>query len=144
MCVSLFVSLLSYQNQTKENLQFWMRYLSEIFWRLSWNVFTISSEFFICRLVCQLAYFLTDIRLIWGYLQFWLRYLYEIFWRCFQDVSTLITNNSEFLVGLSVCQLAYFLTEMSQIQGYLQFWMRYLSIFFLTQLGYQYTSSKKY
>ena len=38
-----------------------------------------------------------------------------------------ISNKSEFLVCLSVCLFAYFHTEITQMQGYLQFWMRYLS-----------------
>ena len=56
--------------------------------------------------------------------------LYEIFsesfWRHSLDIGTLGTNNSELLVCLSVSQLAYFLTEIRQIEGNLQFWMRYL------------------
>ena len=76
------------------------------------------------------AYFLTEIIEIQGYLQFWKRYPSEIFWRYSQDESTLVPNNSEFLICLSVCQLAYFLTEIRQIQGYLQFCMRYLSEIF--------------
>ena len=110
-----------------------MRYLSEIFWRHSWDVCTLvpnNSEFLVCLSVCQLAYFLTEIIQIQGYLQFWKRYLSEIFWRHSYDESTLVPNNYESLVCLSVFQLAYFLTEIRQIQGYLQFYMRYLSEFF--------------
>ena len=116
--------------QIQRYLQFCMRYLSEIFWRHSWDVCTLvpnNSEIHVCLSVCQLAYFLTEIIQIQGYLQFWKRYLSEIFWRPSQDESTLVPNNSEFLVCLSVCQLAYFLTEIGQIQGYLQFQMRHNS-----------------
>ena len=56
-------------------------------------------------------------------------YFSEISQRHYCDVGTLFPNNSEFLVCLSFCQLAYFLTEIRQIQGYLKFWMRYLSDF---------------
>ena len=101
-------------------LQFWIRYLSEIFWRHSWDVvapFPNNSEFFVCLSVCQLAYFLTEIRLILEYLWFWMRYLAEICWRLSLNVFVLDPNNSEFLICLSVCQLAYFLSEIRQIQG---------------------------
>ena len=110
-------------------LQFWMRYLSEIFWRLSWNVCTLhpnNFEFLVCLSVFQLAYYLTEIRLLQVYLQL-LRYLSELFWRLSWNVFTMKSNNSEFLVFLSVCQLVYFLTEIISIQIYLQFWMRYFS-----------------
>ena len=49
-----------------------------------------------------MAYFLTEITQILGYLQFWIRYLSEIFWRHSWDVGTLVQNNSEFFVCLSV------------------------------------------
>ena len=65
-------------------LQFCRRYLSEFFWRLSWDVYILypnNSEFFVCLSVCQLAYFLTDIRQMQRYLLFWMRYPSEIFWR---------------------------------------------------------------
>ena len=115
-------------------LQFWMRYLSEIFWRHSHDIsglFPDHSDFLVCLSVCQLTYFLTEIRLIQGYLQFWMRCLSEIFWKHSQDISGLFPDNSEFFVCLSVCQLAYFLTEIRLIQGYLQFWMIYISEIFL-------------
>ena len=106
-----------------------MRYISEILWRHSQDIsglFPNYSDFLVCLSVFQLAYLLTEIRLMQGYIQFQMRYLSEIFWRHSQDVSTLVQNNSEYLVFLSVGLLAYFLTEISQTQGYLQFWMRYL------------------
>ena len=115
--------------QIQGYLQFWMRYLSEIFWRHSWDVGTLFpnySEFRVCLSVCQLAYSLTEIRQIQGYLQFWMRYLSESFWRHFWDIGTLDPNNYHFVVCLSVCQLAYLLTEIKQIQGYPQFWIHYL------------------
>ena len=74
-----------------------------------------------------LAFFLTEIISIQGYLQFWMRYLSEMFQRHSFDICTLVPNNLKFLVCLSVCQLAYFLTEIIKIQGYLRFWKRYLS-----------------
>ena len=111
-------------------LQFWIRYLSENFWRHYWDVGTLvpnNSDFFVCLSVCYLAYFLTEIIQILGNLRFWLRYLSEICWRHSWDVGTLVSNNSEFFVCLSVCYLAHFLTEITQILGYLQFLIRYLS-----------------
>ena len=110
-----------------------MRYLTEIFWRHFQDfsgLCTDHFEFLVCMSVCELAYFLTEIRLILGYLQLWMRYLSEIFWRHFWYVGRPISSNSEFHVCLLVCQLAYFLTEMIQIQGYLQFWMICLSEFY--------------
>ena len=104
--------------------------LSEIFWRHSLNVyrlFMIHFKFLVCLLVCQLAYFLTEIKLIQGYLQFQMRYLSEIFWTHSQDITLQFENHFDFFVCLSVCQLAYFLTEIKLIWGYLQFWIRYLS-----------------
>ena len=110
--------------QIRGYLLFWMRQLSENFWRLSWNVCILDPnnlELFVCLSVCQLAYFLTEIRLIQGYLQFWMRYLSELLQRHSQNISGLLTNYSEFLVCLSVYQLADFLTEIRLIQGYLKF-----------------------
>ena len=47
-----------------------------------------------------------------------------------QGVSGLFTDHFEFLVCLSVCQLAYILTKIRPIQVYLLYWMRYLSEIF--------------
>ena len=107
-----------------------MRYLSEIFWGHFWDVCSLVSnnaKFLVCLSVCQLAYFPTEIRCIQGYLQCWMRYLSEICWRLSWDICILDPNISDFLVCLSAWQLAYFLTEQMLIQGYLHFWMRYLS-----------------
>ena len=60
----------------------------------------------------------------------------EIFWWHSQDISELFSNYSLFLVSLSVCLLAYFLTEIISIVVYLQFWMRYQSEFLETFFGY--------
>ena len=110
-----------------------MKYNSEILWRHSWDVcilVTNNSEFLVCLSVCQLAYFLTEIVQIQGYLQFWMIYLSDFFWSLSWNLSTLVPKNSASLVCLSVYQLPYFLTEIRQKQGYLQFWMSYLSEFF--------------
>ena len=88
-----------------------------------------------CRFFTWLIYsnyYLIEIRLIQGNFQFWMSCLSEIVWRLSWYVCTPDSNNSEFLVCLSVGQLSYFLTESTQIQGYLQFWMRSLSKFFWT------------
>ena len=59
-----------------------------------------------------------------------MRYLSEIFWTLSWSVCILHPNNSEFLIWPSFCQLAYFLTEIMSIQGYLQLWIKYISEFF--------------
>ena len=125
------VGLLSEIRLLQVYLQF-LRYLLELFWRLSWNIFTMqsnNSEFLVCLSVCQLAYFLTEIRKIYAYLEFCVRYLSELFWRLSWNIFTIKSNNSEFLVFLSVFQLVYFLTEIISIQIYLQF-LKYLSELF--------------
>ena len=83
-----------------------MRYPSEIFWRQSWNVGTLvrnNFDVFVCLSVCSMAYFLTKIRQIKGYLQLWMKYLSGISQRYSLDVSTLVPNIFKFLVRLSVC-----------------------------------------
>ena len=52
-----------------------------------------------------------------------MRYLSEIFLRDFWDLGALVKNSSDFLVSVSVCYSAHFLTEIRQVKGYLQFWM---------------------
>ena len=116
-----------------------MRYLSEFFWRNLWYIdrpIPNNSEFLVCLSVCQLAYFLSEIRHLQRYLLFWMKYLSEIFWGHSWDVGSLVPNNTEIVVCLSVCQLAYFLTEIRQIKGYLQFWMKYLSEIFWRHFWY--------
>ena len=102
--VSLLTSLLildQYRDISHFNeIHFW------IFLRYSWDVGSLvpnSYDLFVCLSVCYLAHFLTEITQILGYLQIWIRYLSEIFWRHSWDVGTLVPNNSEFLVSLSVC-----------------------------------------
>ena len=134
MSVSLLIGLLSYWNtHIMGYLQFWIRNISEIFWRLSWNVFTMclnNSEFLVCLSVCWLAYFLTEIMSIEGYLQFWMRYLSDFFGDILKILLDCLKIILNFWYVLSVCWLACFLTEIMSIKGYLHFWMRYLSDFF--------------
>ena len=132
VCLSVCQStyLLDEIRQIQEYLHFQMIYLFEIFCRHSWNMGRLvpnNCELLVCLSVCQMAYFLTEIGLIQGYLQFWMRYLSELFWRLSWNKFTMNPKNFEFLVCLSVCQLAYFLTEIRLIQIYIQFRMRYLS-----------------
>ena len=118
-------------------LQFWMRYISEIYWRHSWDFDTLfpnNSDFFM-SVSLLVGYFVTEIRQIWGYLHFQMRYIFEIFWRHSWDVCTLIQNNSEFLVCLSVCQFVTSLLKLEKIWGYLHLWMRFLSEIFFDILG---------
>ena len=67
--------------------------------------------------VCQSVSRLNSLLKLYKYrdVQFWKISLSEIFWRHSWDVGTLIPNNSEILLCLSVCYLAYFLTEITQI-----------------------------
>ena len=54
-------------------LQFWMRYLSEIFWRHFWYVgrpIPNNFEIIVCLSVCWLAHILNEIRQIKGYMLF--------------------------------------------------------------------------
>ena len=47
-------------------LRFWMSYLSQIFWRYSWEVCSLFSNnfmFFVCLSVCSLPHFVTEISL---------------------------------------------------------------------------------
>ena len=136
VCLSVcyLAHLLIEMMSIKGYLQFCVRYLSEIFWRHSWDVCTLVLNIFQCfvfLLVYYLTHFLSEIMSLQRYLQFWIIYLSEISWRHSWDVGILFPNNSEFHVCLSVCQFAYFLTEIIQIQGYFQFWKRYISEIFL-------------
>ena len=92
--------------------------------------FSNSYTFLVCLSVHCLAYILTDIRPIQGYLLFWMRYLSENFWRHSWDVFTLFLKKYKLFVCLSVCYFANFLTQIRQIWGYLLFLMRYLSEIF--------------
>ena len=132
--VCLAVCQLAYFHSEIRNIQgnllIWMRNLPDFFLRHSSDVCTPFSndyKFLICLSVCQFAYFLTEIRPIQGYLLSQMRYLSEVFWRHYWDVFTLSPNLYKLFVFLSVCQLAHFLTEIRQMQGYLLFWMSYLS-----------------
>ena len=55
MSVSLLAYFLTEIRQIKWYLQFWMRYLSEFFWRRFWNVSILdpnNSEILVCLSVC--------------------------------------------------------------------------------------------
>ena len=105
--VSLLVALLPYRNETNieispvpDDISFW------VFWRNFWDICTLflhNFKFLVCLSVHYLAYFLTKIRLLKGYLQFWMRYLSEIFWRHSCDVGSFVPKSSEFLVCLLIC-----------------------------------------
>ena len=143
MYVSQLVGLLSYWNQTQEGISpvlddIFLKFVGDISGLLVHQFQIILNFSYVVSLLVD--YFLTETRQIQGYIQFWIRSLFEIFWKHSYDVGTLIPNNSEFLVCLSVCQLAYFLTETRQIQGYLQFWMSYLYetlLYIIWMLGHQ-------
>ena len=65
MSVSLFIASLPYWYSVNiRYLQFWMSYLSQIFWRHSWDVCTLilnNFKFLVCLSVCSLPDFLTKI-----------------------------------------------------------------------------------
>ena len=67
----------------------------------------------LCLSVHQLAYFLTEVSPIQGYLLFWMRYFFVIFWKYSWDISTLFPNDYNFLCP-SLCQLAYSLLKLEK------------------------------
>ena len=90
------------------------------------TLFPNNNEFLVGLSVCLLAYFLTEIKQIYGYLKFCMNFLSDFldtFLWCWHTTS----HNYGIILCFSVCLLAYFLTELRQIEGYIQFWMRYLS-----------------
>ena len=101
------------------------------FWRQSWDVVHYFQIIliFLCLSMCYLAHFFTEITQILGYLRFWIRYISEIFGRHSWDVGTLFSNSSEFLVCLSVCLFAYFLTEIRQSGFSSSEWYIFLDFF---------------
>ena len=104
-----------------------MIYLSDFF-KHSWDFCRLvlnTSNFIIWLSVCYLT---LPFRKYVNYV--WMRYLSEMFWRCSRDISTQNPNNYRYFVCLLVWYLSYFLTEMRQILGYLQFWMLYLTDIF--------------
>ena len=64
-----------------------------------------------------------------GYPPFWVGYLSEFFWRHYWDDGTPFQNNSEFLVCLSVCLSAYFLTKLRQRDISSSGWDIFLKVF---------------
>ena len=61
-------------------LLFWMRCFSYFFVHIS-GMLVHQFKILVSLFVCQLAYFITENRLIKVYLQFWMIYLSENFWR---------------------------------------------------------------
>ena len=125
MSVSSLVSLLPYWNYTTigiypdlDEISFWN--LLETFMGFYTLVPNISNFLY----VCQSVSWLTSLLILdkeggisnsgWG------NFL-KSFWRYSWYVSTLVQNNSEFLVCLSVCQLAYLFTELRQRGEYFLF-----------------------
>ena len=105
MSVSVFIASLPYWYYVNSGyLEFWMSYLSQIFWKYSFQNFSMSVSLFIDSL--PYWYYVNN-----GYFQFWMSWLSQIFWRHSLDVCTLVSNNFRFLVCLSVCSLPHYLTE---------------------------------
>ena len=103
-----------------------MRYLSDFFWRYSWDVGTLAtndSEFHVCLSVCLFAYFLTKIRQ---------RHIsgsgWDIFLKFFGDIP-------EMLVHWFQIVLIY------RFFGWENIWTNWIwkSGLFLSQFGYSFT-----
>ena len=103
-----------------------MRYLSDFFWRYSWDVGTLAtndSEFHVCLSVCLFAYFLTKIRQ---------RHIsgsgWDIFLKFFGDIP-------EMLVHWFQIVLIY------RFFGWENIWTNWIWKFslFLSQFGYSFT-----
>ena len=75
------------------------------------HFFPNSSKFLVCLSVLQLAYILTKIRPIQGYILSWIMIFFEIVLRHSLDVSTLFSNNLNFLY---VCQSFSWLPSLFQ------------------------------
>ena len=73
----------------------------------------ILKFLYVCQSV-SLAYFLTEIRLIKGYLLFWMIYLSEILWRHSWDISPLFQNNFNFFLSFSLL-VGHFITEIRSL-----------------------------
>ena len=120
MSVSPLVCLLPFWSWTKVYLKIWMRYLSGIFWRHSWDIGTPvpnNSDFFVSLSVCLLAYLLTE---IWqmGYLQS----VRDIFLNFFGDIPGMFVYYVQIILNfLYVCQSVSWLT-------YLLNWDKYRDI----------------
>ena len=79
-----------------------MRYLSDFFWRYSWDIGTLAtndSEFHVCLSVCLFAYFLTKIRQGDMSISGW-----DIFLKLFGDVPEMLVHCFKIvLIFLYVC-----------------------------------------
>ena len=87
-------------------LQLWMRYISEVFWRHSWDgcsLFPNNNNVFVCLSVCYLAYFGTEYRQIQRYLLSRMRYLSEIVLRHSCVVLHYLTHIYLGFLCVSVC-----------------------------------------
>ena len=116
------------------NFLFWMRYLSKIFWRYSWDVLTLGPNIFNFLYVCQSVSWLTLLLKLDKYRDTSSSGWY-IFLKCFGRYSWvgMLVHLLQMLLNfiyVAFCYLAYFLTEIKLIWGYLQFWMIYLSEMF--------------
>ena len=109
-----------------------MRYLSEIFWRHSWDVPTLvpkNSKFLVCLSVCSLSHFLTKIRLSLDISSS----RWAIFFKFSGDIPWMFLHLfkkfqiSCMSVSLFIASLPYWYYVNS---GYLQFWMSQLSQIF--------------
>ena len=100
--ISLLPSLLKLGQYRDISLPVWNIFLN-FFGDIPWmflHYFQIIIKILVCLLVLYLAYILTEIRPLYGYLLFWKSYLSDFF-RHSLDVFILLLNNYKFLY---VCQ----------------------------------------
>ena len=96
-------------------LQFWMSYLSQIFWRYSWEVCSLFSNnfmFFVCLSVCSLPHFVTEISLsmislVLDEISFKIRRCLRISYKSFQiSYLSVVYSWPDFLTEISVSMIS--------------------------------------
>ena len=92
-------------------LQFWLRYISEFFWRLSWNVCILDPNISECFYVCQSVSWLTSLLKLglYGYnsISGW-----DIILKMVMDISGMFVQKIKIILKfLYVCQFLSCLTS---------------------------------
>ena len=122
-----------------------MRYLSDFFWRYSWDVGTLAtndSEFHVCLSVCLFAYFLTKIRQ---------RHIsgsgWDIFLKFFGDIPGMLVHYFQIILNfMYVCQSVCLLTSSPKLDKGISPDLDDISFlnFFETFVGYFWTFSRSF
>ena len=115
MSVSLFIASLPYWIWVIFGyIQFWMRYLFQIFWKHSLDVCTLvlnNFRFLVCLSVCSLRHFLTKIMLSSS--------RWAIFFKCSAEISGILVHYLKIISDfLYVCWSVHCLTSLLKL-GYL-------------------------